>query len=66
MTPEALFAPLGLLALVFNVWALIQLGESRASRPVRALWITLILILPLIGFMIWLLAGPRSGPRARF
>jgi hypothetical protein len=66
MTPEAFLAPLGLLALVFNVWALIQLGESRASRSLRALWITVILVLPLLGFMIWLIAGPRSAARGRF
>jgi hypothetical protein len=60
MTPEACPAPLGLLARVLNVCTLFQLGESRASRSVRTLRIAVILGLPLIGFMIWLIAGPRA------
>ncbi|MBI1234223.1 MAG: hypothetical protein GC208_06940 [Alphaproteobacteria bacterium] len=38
-----------------------QIARSRYSGWVRAAWIALILILPIIGFLIWLFIGPREG-----
>lgn len=52
---------LGLLILVLDVWAIIKILQSRASIAVMVLWIVLILVLPLIGFLLWLVFGPRAG-----
>ncbi|MEO1040281.1 MAG: PLD nuclease N-terminal domain-containing protein [Pseudomonadota bacterium] len=59
-------APIGVLVLLFSVWALIHVGESRAPRALKALWIALILVIPILGFLLWLVLGPRSAGRALF
>jgi hypothetical protein len=50
----------GFIVLVLNVWALVNILGSAASTGGKVLWTLLILLLPLIGFFIWLIAGPRS------
>lgn len=51
----------GLLVLVADIWAILSTIQSRTSTGKKVLWIFLVLVLPLIGFIVWLLAGPRSG-----
>ncbi|WP_420349108.1 PLDc N-terminal domain-containing protein [Pelagibius sp.] len=50
----------GLLLLIANVWAIVKTVQSGASTGAKVFWIVLILILPFIGFIIWLFAGPRG------
>lgn len=50
----------GLLLLVANVYAIIRTVGSRAGALAKAVWIVVILVLPLLGFLVWLLAGPRD------
>lgn len=50
----------GLLLLVANVWAIVKTVQSGASTGAKVLWIVLILILPLLGLIIWFLAGPKG------
>jgi hypothetical protein len=50
----------GLIVLALNIWALIHVLQSGVSTGAKVLWALLILILPVIGFIIWLLAGPRK------
>jgi hypothetical protein len=52
---------LGLIVLIADIWAIVSTIGSRASTGAKVLWVLLILILPVIGFIIWLLAGPRSA-----
>ena len=52
---------IGLLILIADIWAIVKIVQSSASTGAKVLWIVLILILPVIGLIIWLLAGPR-GP----
>lgn len=51
---------LALLAAV--VWAIVNVIQSPASTGAKAAWIVLLLVLPLIGFLIWLVVGPRAAP----
>jgi len=51
---------LGLILLVAVVWAIINVIGSSATSGAKALWIVLILVLPVIGVIIWLIAGPRK------
>jgi hypothetical protein len=51
----------GLILLVLDIWAVVSTVQSGASTGGKVLWILLILIFPLVGFLIWLLAGPRGG-----
>lgn len=52
---------LGLIILVADVWAIVKTVQSGASTGAKVAWIVLILVLPLLGFIIWLLFGPRGG-----
>jgi hypothetical protein len=54
---------LGLIILALDIWAIINIFGSGASTGAKVLWILLVLILPVLGLIIWLLAGPR-GSRA--
>jgi len=50
----------GLILLALNIWALISIVGSGASTGKKVLWVLLVLILPLVGFIIWFFVGPRS------
>lgn len=50
----------GLLVLVADIWAIVKTVQSGASTGAKVLWILLILILPVLGFIIWLVAGPKG------
>lgn len=51
----------GLIVLILNIWAIIKVIQSGAPGLHKVLWILLILVLPVIGFIIWLLAGPKGA-----
>jgi hypothetical protein len=50
-----------LLALVLPLWSVFNVAQSRASPLAKAVWIVVVLFLPYLGFLAWLLIGPRSG-----
>jgi len=50
----------GLILLALNIWALISIVGSGASTGKKVLWVLLVLILPLVGFLIWIFIGPRA------
>lgn len=54
-----LSALLTILILVADVWAILQITQTRESAGSKALWIVLILILPVLGLAIWWFAGPK-------
>ena len=49
-----------LILLVLDIWAMISVIGSRASTGGKVIWVLAILFLPLLGFIAWLLLGPRS------
>lgn len=51
----------GLLVLIADVWAIVNIFQSSASTGKKVLWTVLVIVLPVLGFLIWLLAGPKSG-----
>jgi succinate dehydrogenase/fumarate reductase cytochrome b subunit len=51
----------GLLVLIADVWAVVNIFQSTASTERKVLWTVLVILLPVLGFIIWLLAGPRTG-----
>lgn len=51
----------GLLILIADVWAIVNIAQSSASTGKKVLWIVLVLLLPVLGLIIWLLLGPRGG-----
>ena len=54
---------LGLILLVAAVWAIYSIFQSSASTGAKALWTVLIIVLPVVGLIIWVLAGPKGNPR---
>jgi succinate dehydrogenase/fumarate reductase cytochrome b subunit len=55
---ESLF---GILILLADVWAILNVFQSSESTGTKALWIVLVLVLPVLGFIIWYFAGPKSA-----
>jgi hypothetical protein len=51
----------GLLILIADVWAIVKTVQSGASTGAKVVWIVLILVLPVLGLLIWLVAGPKGG-----
>ncbi len=52
---------LGILVLLLDIYAIYNVLVSGSSLGAKALWTLGIIILPVIGFVVWLLAGPRGG-----
>ena len=48
----------GLIVLVLDIYAIVKIVGSGASTGAKVLWILLILVLPIVGFILWLLLGP--------
>ncbi|MDC0737863.1 PLD nuclease N-terminal domain-containing protein [Cognatishimia sp. SS12] len=51
----------GFFVLVLNVWAIVSIVGSTASTTRKVIWTILVLLLPVIGFVIWLVIGPRPA-----
>lgn len=51
---------LGLLILIADVWAIINIVQSSASMVEKLIWILVVLLLPVIGLIVWFFAGPRG------
>ena len=51
----------GLLILIADVWAIVNIAQSGATTGKKALWIVLVLVLPVLGLILWFLLGPRSA-----
>ena len=54
----------GLVILVLDVYAIVKIIGSGASTASKVLWVVLILLLPMLGFLLWLLAGPSRASYA--
>ncbi len=52
---------LGLIILALDIYAIYQTLTSAASTLAKVLWTLAIVILPVLGFIAWLIAGPRGG-----
>jgi hypothetical protein len=50
----------GIITLLLVIWALIGILQSGASPIEKLIWVIVILVIPLAGFLIWYLIGPGS------
>lgn len=53
----------GLIILALDIWAILNVIKSNAEIGMKVLWIMLIVLLPVIGLIIWAIAGPRGDVR---
>ncbi|PWE33480.1 hypothetical protein DDZ14_04585 [Maritimibacter sp. 55A14] len=51
----------GLILLILDLWAIISIIGSSETTGRKVLWTLLVILLPLIGFIVWLIAGPRAS-----
>ena len=52
----------GILVLIGDVWAIMNIFQSAASNGKKLLWTVVVILLPVLGLILWFLLGPR-GPR---
>ncbi|SCZ28612.1 MULTISPECIES: PLDc N-terminal domain-containing protein [Pseudomonas] len=53
----------GLIILALDIWAIINVLKSGAETGMQILWVLLIILLPVLGLIIWAIAGPRGNVR---
>ena len=56
---------LGVLILIGDVWAIINIFQSSASNEKKLIWTLVVLLLPLLGLILWFFLGPRGGRTVR-
>jgi len=52
-----------LIIFVLDIWAIINVFKSGATTGMKILWVVLIAFLPVLGLIIWAIAGPRGNVR---
>lgn len=52
---------IGSLVLILDIWAIVSVVTSNISVSRKVLWTAIIIILPVLGFIIWYLTGPRAA-----
>ena len=52
---------LGILVLIADIYAIYQVLTSGASTAAKVIWTLVIIVLPVLGFIAWLIAGPRGS-----
>ncbi len=50
----------GLLILIADIWAIVNVLQSSADTLKKVIWIVVILVLPVLGLVLWFLFGPRG------
>ena len=51
----------GLLVLIADIWAIVNIFQSSKDTGAKVGWTVLVILLPVLGFIIWLIAGPRTA-----
>jgi hypothetical protein len=51
----------GLIVLVADIWAIVNIFQSRATTAAKVVWTLVVLLLPVLGFIVWFFAGPKTG-----
>lgn len=53
----------GLIILALDISAILNVIKSGSEVGIKVLWILLIALLPVVGLVIWAIAGPRGNVR---
>jgi len=49
---------IGILVLIADVYAVLKIAQSSASDGKKAIWIAVVILLPMLGVIAWYLMGP--------
>ncbi|MBA4758955.1 PLD nuclease N-terminal domain-containing protein [Sphingosinicella sp.] len=55
---------IGLVILALDIWAVLSVWGSGASTGAKVAWTIGIIIFPVVGLVVWFLAGPRGSKTA--
>ena len=50
-----------LIIFALDIWAIINVFKSSVGTGMKILWVLLIALLPVLGLIIWAIAGPRGN-----
>ncbi|PKQ09661.1 MAG: hypothetical protein CVT73_01465 [Alphaproteobacteria bacterium HGW-Alphaproteobacteria-12] len=50
---------LGIIILIVDIYAIIRIVQSGAEPVWKAVWIVIVLLLPVLGLILWFLFGPK-------
>ena len=51
----------GVLILIADIWAIINIFQSSASTEKKLIWIVAVVLLPVLGLLLWFFLGPRAN-----
>ncbi|HMK87302.1 MAG TPA: PLD nuclease N-terminal domain-containing protein [Steroidobacteraceae bacterium] len=51
----------GLIVLVADVWAIVNIFQSGKGTADKVLWTVLVILLSVLGFILWFFLGPRTA-----
>jgi phospholipase D-like protein len=51
----------GLVVLIADVWAIVNIFQSGADTGNKVVWIVVVFLLPLLGFILWYFWGPKTA-----
>ncbi len=51
----------GLLVLIVDIWAIVNIVQSGVKTEVKILWVVIVVLLPVIGVVLWYFIGPKTG-----
>ena len=52
---------IGVLVLIGDIWAILNIFQSSVSNEKKLIWILAVLFLPVLGLLLWFFLGPRNG-----
>ncbi len=51
----------GIVIFALDVWAIASIINTSESTTTKLIWIALVAFLPVVGLIIWWLAGPKAN-----
>ncbi|MFD0978194.1 PLD nuclease N-terminal domain-containing protein [Tropicimonas aquimaris] len=55
----------GLIVMIADIYAIYKTLTSTASTGTKVLWTLVIVLLPILGFIAWLILGPKERTQPR-
>lgn len=52
---------IGIIIFALDVWAIASIINTNVATSTKIIWILLVAILPVVGLIIWWLAGPKAN-----
>lgn len=54
---------ISVIILGLDIWAILNVLKSHAEVRIKIIWVLVIIVLPVLGLLIWAIAGPRGNVR---